>query len=63
MTSLKQGNKAERDTIGMGAGSADVQTKVDVHIKTRSDSGLLSQFQTDTKAAENVRSTVPLLLV
>jgi hypothetical protein len=37
-TSLKQGNKTERDTIGMGAGSADVQTKVDVHIKTPSDS-------------------------
>ena len=41
-TSLKEGNKTERDTIGMGAGSADVQTKVDVHIKTPSDSVLLS---------------------
>jgi hypothetical protein len=59
-TSLKQGNKTERDTIGMGAGSADVQTKVDVHIKTPSDSVLLSQFQTDTKAAQNVGSAVPI---
>jgi Domain of unknown function (DUF4410) len=59
-TSLKQGNKTERDTIGMGAGSADVQTKVDVHIKTPSDSVLLSQFQTDTKPAQNVGSAVPV---
>lgn len=59
-TSMKQGNKAERDTIGMGAGSADVQTKVDVHIKTPSDSVLLSQFQTDTEAAQNVGSAVPV---
>jgi hypothetical protein len=59
-TSLKQGNKTERDTIGMGAGSADVQTKVDVHIKTPSDSVLLSQFQTDTKAAQNVGAAVPV---
>ena len=59
-TSLKQGNKAERDTIGMGAGSADVQTKVDVHIKTPSDSVLLSQFQTDTKAAKNMGAAVPV---
>ena len=59
-TSLKQGNKAERDTIGMGAGSADVQTKVDVHVKTPSGSVLLSQFQTDTKPAENVGSAVPV---
>jgi Domain of unknown function (DUF4410) len=59
-TSLKEGNKTERDTIGMGAGGADVQTKVDVHIKTPSDSVLLSQFQTDTKAAQNVGSAVPV---
>ncbi len=59
-TSLKQGNKAERDTIGMGAGSADVQTKVDVHVKTPSESVLFSQFQTDTKPAENVGSAVPV---
>src|SRR5258707_6223802 len=48
-TSVKEGNKAERDTIGMGAGGADVQTKVDVHIKTATDSVVFSQFTTDTK--------------
>jgi hypothetical protein len=58
--SLKQGNKTERDTIGMGAGSADVQTNVNVHIKTPSDSVLLSQFQTDTKPAKNAGSAVPV---
>lgn len=59
-TSLKEGNKTERDTIGMGAGGADVQTKVDVHLKTPSETVLLSQFQTDTKAAKNVGSAVPV---
>jgi Domain of unknown function (DUF4410) len=59
-TSLKEGNKTERDTIGMGAGGADVQIKVDVHIKTPSDSVMLSQFLTDTKPAENVGSAVPV---
>jgi hypothetical protein len=44
----------------MGAGSADVQTKVDVHVKTPSDSVLLSQFTTDTKAAQNVGAAVPV---
>jgi hypothetical protein len=57
---VKQGNKAERDTIGMGAGGADVETKVDVHMKTPTDSVLFSQFQTDTKAAQNVGSAVPV---
>jgi hypothetical protein len=59
-TSVKEGNKTERDTIGMGAGGADVQTKVDVHIKTPSDSVLFSQFTTDTKTAKNVGSVVPV---
>lgn len=59
-TSLKQGNKTERDTIGMGAGGADVQTKVDVHLKTPSDSVLFSQFQTDTKTAKNAGSAIPV---
>ena len=54
-TSVKEGNKAERDTIGLGAGGADVQTKVDVHLKTPSDSVLLSQFTTDTKTADECR--------
>ena len=59
-TSLREGNKTERDTIGMGAGSADVETKVDVHLKTPSDTVLVSQFQTDTRAAKGTGSVVPV---
>lgn len=59
-SSLHEGNKTERDTIGMGAGSAEVQTKVDVHLKTAADSVLLSQFQTDTRAAKGTGSAVPV---
>jgi Domain of unknown function (DUF4410) len=58
--SMKQGDKAERSTVGMGAGSADVQTQVDVHLKTTSDAILLSRFQTDTKPAENMGGAVPV---
>jgi Domain of unknown function (DUF4410) len=59
-SSLHEGNKTERDTIGMGVGSAEVQTKVDVHLKTAADSVLLSQFQTDTRAAKGTGSVVPV---
>jgi hypothetical protein len=59
-TSLKEGNKTERDTIGMGAGGADVETKVDVHLNTPAGLVLLAQFQTDTKAAKNLGSAVPI---
>jgi hypothetical protein len=59
-TQVKEGNKTERDTIGMGAGGADVQTKVDVHLKTPTDSVAFSQFTTDTKAAKNMGSAVPV---
>lgn len=57
--SLKQGDKAERAGVGMGTGSADVRTQVDVHLKTASDSVLLSQFQTQMKPAESVGAGVP----
>jgi Domain of unknown function (DUF4410) len=57
--SLQQGNKIEREGIGMGAGSADVQTTVDVHLKSTSNAVLVSQFQTDTKPAENMGAGVP----
>jgi hypothetical protein len=57
-TALKEGNKTERDSIGMGAGGADVETKVEVHVKTPSDSIMFSQFTTDTKTAKNVGSAV-----
>ena len=59
-TSMKQGDKAERSTIGMGAGSADVQAKVDVHLKTSSEAILLSQFQTDTKPGANMGGAAPV---
>ena len=59
-TSLREGNKTERDTVGMGAGSADVESKVDVHLKTASDTVLLSQFQTDTRAAKGTGSVLPV---
>lgn len=59
-TSLKQGSKTERETVGMGAGGADVQTKVDVHLKTPAETVLLSQFQTETTAAQNPGAAVPV---
>jgi hypothetical protein len=59
-TSLKEGHKAERDTIGMGTGNADVEATVDVHVKTGADMVLISQFSTDSKPAANVGSAVPV---
>jgi hypothetical protein len=59
-TSLKEGNKAERDSIGMGTGGAEFQTRVDVHLKTPSDNILLSQFQTETSAAKNAGAALPV---
>ena len=58
--SMKQGDKMERVGVGMGAGSADVQAKVDVQLKTASNAVMLSQFQTDTKPAENVGAALPV---
>jgi hypothetical protein len=59
-TSLKEGHKAERDTVGMGLGSANVQTNVDVHVKSGQDMVLLSQFTTDMKPGTNTGSVVPV---
>lgn len=58
-SSLKQGDKAERVGVGMGTGAADVQAKVDVHLKTASDNVLLSEFQTQTQPAENMGAALP----
>ena len=44
----------------MGAGSADLGTKVDVHLKTPADSVLLSQFETDTRQP-NAGAVVPVV--
>ncbi len=58
---LKEGTKVERTTIGMGAGGADVETKVNVHLKTPSDNVMFLQFQTNTKAAENMGAALPVV--
>ena len=57
--SLRQGDKTQRTTVGMGLGSAEVQTKIDVRLKTPSEAVLLSRFQTETTAAKNVGAVAP----
>jgi hypothetical protein len=57
---LRQGMKTERVVVGMGAGSAALQAKVDVRLKTPTDMVLLSQFQTETTKAKNVGAAVPV---
>lgn len=59
-TSLHEGTKTERGVVGMGTGSASVQTKIDVHLKTPAEAILLSQFQTETTPAKNVGGAVPV---
>lgn len=58
--SLRQGMKTERVVVGLGTGSAALQTKVDVRLKTPSEVILLSQFQTETTKAKNVGGAVPV---
>jgi hypothetical protein len=58
---LKEGTKAERVTVGLGTGSADVETKVNVHLKTTADDVSFLQFQTNTKPAENVGAGLPVV--
>lgn len=57
--SLRQGDKTQRVTVGMGLGSAELQTKIDVRVKTPSQTVLLSQFQTETTTAKNIGAAVP----
>jgi hypothetical protein len=56
---LHEGTKGERVTVGMGLGSATVQTKIDVHLKTPAEAVLLSQFQTETTVTKNVGAVAP----
>jgi hypothetical protein len=56
---LRQGMKTERVVVGMGTGSAALQAKVDVRLKTPTEMVLLSQFQTETTKAKNVGAAVP----
>jgi hypothetical protein len=58
--SLRQGMKTERVVAGMGTGSAALQAKVDVRLKTSTDVVLLSQFQTETTKAKNVGAAAPV---
>lgn len=57
---LKEGVKAERVGVGMGAGGADFETKVNVHFKTSSDNVTFLQFQTNTKPAQNLGAGLPV---
>jgi hypothetical protein len=58
--SLRQGMKTERVVAGMGTGSAALQAKVDVRLKTSTDVVLLSQFQTETTKAKNIGAAAPV---
>lgn len=57
--SIRQGDKTQRVSVGMGLGSAEVQTKIDVRLKTTSNAVLLSQFETETTTAKNVGAIAP----
>jgi hypothetical protein len=43
----------------MGLGSAGVQTKIDVRLKTPAEAVLVSQFQTETTVPKNVGAVAP----
>ncbi len=58
--SLKQGDKTERVALGFGTGTADVQTRVSVHLITSGEPVLVSEFTTDTDPAKSVGSVAPL---
>jgi hypothetical protein len=57
---LHEGDKTERVTVGMGAGAAGVQTKIDLRLKTPTDAVLVSQFQTETTAAKSLGTAAPV---
>lgn len=58
-SALRQGDKTQRVTVGVGLGSADVETTIDVRVKTPSQSILLSQFKTETTTAKNIGAAAP----
>ena len=51
---VKEGEKTERVAIGMGTGSAQVKTRVDVNYQQSSGPVVFSQFRTDTTLARNL---------
>jgi hypothetical protein len=57
---VKEGEKTERVTLGMGAGSAEVKTTVDVHYQTPAGPVAFSQFNTDTTMANNLGAAEPM---
>jgi len=57
---VKEGDKAERVVMGLGEGSAEVKTKVEVHLKQPDAPILVSAFQTDTTLSKNVGAAVPV---
>ena len=59
--SLKQGDKTERVALGFGTGTADIQTRLSVHLKTSGEPVLVSEFTTDTDPAKSVGSVVPVV--
>lgn len=58
--SVKEGDKAERVVMGMGEGSAEVKTKVEVQLSQADQPVLISAFQTDTTLTNNVGAAVPV---
>jgi hypothetical protein len=56
--SLKQGVKTERVIVGMGTGSAAVNTRVQVFLKIPQKDLLISEFETRTTVAKNVGAGV-----
>jgi hypothetical protein len=58
--SVKEGDKAERVVMGLGEGSAEVQTKVEVLLGQSDQRLLISSFQTDTTLTKNVGAAVPV---
>jgi hypothetical protein len=58
---LREGDKTQRVTVGMGLGSAQVETKIDVHLKSSAGAVLLSQFQTEMTTTKNVGAAAPVV--
>jgi len=56
---VREGDKAERVVMGMGEGSAEVQTRVQAQFKGTGDPVIFSAFQTNTTLTKNVGAVVP----
>jgi Domain of unknown function (DUF4410) len=57
---VKEGDKVQRVALGMGPGSAEVKTKVEVNLGQTNDPVKVSTFQTDTTVSENVGAGAPI---